>query len=114
MHHTRAGGLLAAILIVVATGFTQTCFGETLNARAGLWSIKTTAGGLRTPITKCVTAEDFANPERIANAFGHPFNAMVSRMPESGWATERDQVTQKCTYSELKQSSDSIHFKYEC
>ena len=103
------------VIAVVIFAFRANALTQTsLNAQPGLWEIKTTGGGLRVPVKRCVTAHDIADPARLAKAFGHPFNPMVSRMPDPSYHTLAEQLKQTCKFSDVTQTVDSFKYKYEC
>jgi Protein of unknown function (DUF3617) len=104
----------AAAMTVAAILFSQPASAQPLSAQPGLWKIEASSGGLRVPITQCVTAKDMAEPQRVAKVFGHPFNPMTSRRPDPGFHTLAEQVQQTCDYSDVTESSDSLTFKYRC
>ena len=105
---------LASLITIPVILFEQSALAASLDAQAGLWKITTTAGWLRVPITRCVIADDLADPARAAAAFGHPFNPMVSRLPDPGYHTLAEQNKQTCKFRELNQASDLLTYTYEC
>ena len=104
----------AAAMTVVAILFSQPARAQPLSAQPGLWKIEAASGHLRVPITQCVTAKDMADPQRVAKAFGHPFNPMASRRPDPGFHTLVEQGQQTCDYTDVTEFSDSLTFKYHC
>jgi hypothetical protein len=101
---------LTLLIMIAIVAFAGNAFAASLNAQPGLWKIKTTAGGLRVPITRCIIAADIADRTRVAKAFGHPFNLMGSRRPN----TPTQGAKQTCNFSEPSQASDSFSYKEEC
>jgi len=113
----RRGVFCLALVSLITSSeilLVQSAAAASLKAQAGLWKISTKAGGLRVPITRCVVADDLADPARAAQAFGHPFNPMVSRMPDPGYHTPADQENRPCKFIELNTTSDSLSYTYEC
>ena len=100
-----------AIAVIV---FSQSALAQSLNARPGLWKLEATSGFLRVPLTQCVMAKDMADPQRVAEVFGHPFNPMTNRRPDPGYHTLAEQAQQTCEYRDVKEDSDSFTFKYQC
>ena len=88
--------------------------GQPLTAQPGLWKVEATSGYFRVPMTQCLTAQDMADPQRVAKVFGHPFNPMSTHQPDPGYHTLAEQTQQTCEYSDLNTTADSLTFKYEC
>ena len=105
---------VASLIAIPMILFQQSALAASLNAQAGLWKITTTAGGLRVPVMRCVTWDGLPDPASAAQAFGHPFNPMSSRLPEPGYHTLAEQIKQTCKFRELNQASDSLTYTYEC
>jgi len=98
------------VIAIAALGFAGNAFAASINAQPGLWKIKTTAGGLRVPITRCITAADIADRTRIAKAFGHPFNLMSSRRPN----VLTSNASKTCKFHESNETPDAFTYKNEC
>jgi hypothetical protein len=96
---------------VTASPTTQ---GQPLSAEPGLWKFEATSAALRTPVKQCLTASDIADPQKVANVFGHPFNPMTTHQPDPGYHTLAEQTQQACQYSEMSTTADSLAFKYDC
>ena len=96
---------------VTAPSTTQ---GQPLSAEPGLWKFEATSAALRTPVKQCLTASDIADPQKVANVFGHPFNPMSAHQPDPGYHTLAEQAQQTCQYSEMNITADSLTFKYDC
>jgi hypothetical protein len=88
--------------------------GQSLSAQPGLWKIEATSGYLRVPMNQCLTAQDMADPQRVAKVFGHPFDPMSNHQPDPGYHTMVQQSQQSCQYNEINQTSDSLTYKYSC
>jgi hypothetical protein len=91
-----------------------TAQGQPLSAQPGLWKFEAASGPLRVPVKQCLTANDIADPQKVANVFGHPFNPMSTHQPDPGYHTLAQQTQQTCEYSALNTTSDSLTFKYDC
>ena len=105
---------LAAVMTIAAIMFSRSAPALSLSAQPGLWKLEATSGSLRVPVTQCVTGKDMADPQRVANVFGHPFNPMTNRRSDPGYHTLAEQAQQTCEYRDEKEAPDSLTFKLQC